>query len=462
MISFNIDDHKYKKIHFIGIGGISMSGLAEILHSRGYEVTGSDAKESDTTEHLKETGITVYGKHSPEWVKDADLVIYTDAISLDNEELKAAIHLKKDIMDRATFLGQLMKNYKVSIAVSGTHGKTTTTSMISSAIKDLASDPTILLGGKLDDIHGNVRVGKNNLLLTEACEYKANILKFYPTTAIILNMDEDHLDYFDNMDHIRRTFEGYVKNIKKDGTVILNIDDPNVKSLREIAECRVLTFSLEGPADYEARNINYGDNGIPCYDLYYRGKFVSHVCLKVMGRHNVYNSLAAIAACHSNGMMFSHAIRRVRQYTGVHRRLEKKGVKNGVIVFDDYAHHPTEIRSTLHALRQGVRGRLVCVFQPHTFTRTKLLLDSFSSSFHEADSVIITDIYAAREKDYGDIHSKTLVEAVNKKGDLAEYISGFEEIVDHLEEILKPGDVLVTMGAGDVYKIGEMFLRKSE
>lgn len=459
MLEFNIEEHKYQRVHFIGIGGISMSGLAEILNNEKYTVSGSDMKESDITQHLRSLGMEIHIGHSPEWVKDAELVIYTDAISLDNEELKAAIALKKDIMDRASFLGQLMKSYTVSIAVSGTHGKTTTTSMISSGIKDLVADPTILLGGKLDDIHGNVRVGKKNLLLTEACEYKGNILKFYPSTAIILNMDEDHLDYFDNMDHIRRTFEGYVKNLGETGTVVLNIDDENVRKLKEVAKCRVVTFSLDRMADYVAKNVEYSIGGNPSYDLFYKGEFVSKVSLRVMGKHNVYNSLAAIAACHANGMRFEHAIRGVRQYHGVHRRLERKGVYEGAIIMDDYAHHPTEIQSSLHALRQGVQGKLICVFQPHTYTRTKLLLDRFSQSFSEADEVIITDIYAAREKDYGDIHSKTLCDAINQIKPLATYMESFEEVVTYLKEHLKPGDILVTMGAGDVYQIGEMLLK---
>ena len=457
LIPFDFKNNK-RHVHFIGIGGISMSGLAEILHHNHFTVTGSDMKESKITNHLKALGIPVTIGHRKENIEGADLVIFTDAISLDNEELKAAMDAKIDLIDRASFLGKLMQNYEKSIAVSGTHGKTTTTSMISCMIRDLKEDPTILLGGELDEIKGNVRFGKEDLFLTEACEYKANIVKYYPTTAIILNMDEDHLDYFDNMDHIYRTFVQYVQNVPEDGYVILNIDNDYVKKLIPETKAHVVTISIHQEADYRAKNIQFSEHGLASFDLYYHGKFIRPIHLKVMGIHNVYNALASIASVHENGLDFAAAIKGLESYRGVHRRLEYKGNKDGVTVIDDYAHHPTEIQSTLHALKQATEGKIYCIFQPHTFTRTKLLLDGFAHSFHEADSVIITDIYAAREKDYGDIHSKTLVDAINKIGDHAQYIADFDEIVDFCKKKLQPRDTLLTMGAGDVYLIGEKFL----
>lgn len=462
MFKFNLNEKKYKHVHFIGIGGISMSGLAEILNKYGYKVTGSDSKQSDTTDKLKSHGIDVIIGQKKENIKGADLIVYTDAISLDNEELAQAIKTKVDLIDRASFLGALMENYKVSIAISGTHGKTTTTSMVAEIIKNLPTEPTIIVGGKLDDINGNVLVGKEEMILTEACEYKANVLKYFPTTALVLNIDEDHLDYFDNIDHIINTFKGYGDNLGKNDKLILNIDDENTRNLLERDNTQIITIAVDRYADYRAKNIEFNDLGYPQYDLYYKDKYIDKVLLSIMGVHNVYNSLGAIAAAHENNISFKEAIDGIHNYHGVHRRLEYKGNYKGALVMDDYAHHPTEIKASLNALRKGCKKNLYCIFQPHTYTRTKLLLDSFSKSFSQTDYTIITDIYAAREKDYGDIHSKTLVDAINNNGNSAFYMETFDEIVKFLQDNLRPNDMVVTMGAGDVYKIGQMLLNSQK
>lgn len=460
MFEINIDDSKYKNIFFIGIGGISMSALAELMLYKGYKVYGSDRMPSINTEKLEKNGATIYYEHKKEHIENMDLVIFTDAISFDNEEYMAAVKEKIDLVDRATFLGAIMKNYKNSIAVSGTHGKTTTTSMITEIIKDLDLNPTIMLGGQLKDIDGNIKIGDENLFLTEACEYKANILKYFPTTEIILNIDEDHLDYFDNIDHIIRTFKGYVDNLHADDYVILNVDDENVNTLFPIDNCKVFTFGIKNDADLRAKNIDFSEDGFPTYDLYLKGKKICHVELSVLGRHNVLNSLAAIAATYVNNIPIEDAIIGLKNYKGVERRLEEKGYYKGTRIMDDYAHHPTEIKSSIHAIKNACKGKLYTIFQPHTYTRTKLLLDAFANSFDESDVIIITDIYAAREKDYGDIHSKTLRDAISDHRDNAFYISGFEDIVKFIKENIKKDDVVVTMGAGDVYKIGEMILEK--
>ncbi|MFR2891761.1 UDP-N-acetylmuramate--L-alanine ligase [Peptoniphilus grossensis] len=460
MFEINIDDSKYKNIFFIGIGGISMSALAELMLYKGYKVYGSDRMPSINTEKLEKNGATIYYEHKKEHIENMDLVIFTDAISFDNEEYMAAVKEKIDLVDRATFLGAIMKNYKNSIAVSGTHGKTTTTSMITEIIKDLDLNPTIMLGGQLKDIDGNIKIGDENLFLTEACEYKANILKYFPTTEIILNIDEDHLDYFDNIDHIIRTFKGYVDNLHGDDYVILNVDDENVETLFPIDNCKVFTFGIKNDADLRAKNIDFSKDGFPTYDLYLKGKKICHVELSVLGRHNVLNSLAAIAATYVNNIPIEDAIIGLKNYKGVERRLEEKGYYKGTKIMDDYAHHPTEIKSSIHAIKNACKGKLYTIFQPHTYTRTKLLLDAFANSFDESDVIIITDIYAAREKDYGDIHSKTLRDAISDHRDNAFYISGFEDIVKFIKENIKKDDVVVTMGAGDVYKIGEMILEK--
>lgn len=460
MFEINIDDSKYKNIFFIGIGGISMSALAELMLYKGYKVYGSDRMPSINTEKLEKNGATIYYEHKKEHIENMDLVIFTDAISFGNEEYMAAVKEKIDLVDRATFLGAIMKNYKNSIAVSGTHGKTTTTSMITEIIKDLDLNPTIMLGGQLKDIDGNIKIGDENLFLTEACEYKANILKYFPTTEIILNIDEDHLDYFDNIDHIIRTFKGYVDNLHADDYVILNVDDENVDTLFPIDNCKVFTFGIKNDADLRAKNIDFSEDGFPTYDLYLKGKKICHVELSVLGRHNVLNSLAAIAATYVNNIPIEDAIIGLKNYKGVERRLEEKGYYKGTKIMDDYAHHPTEIKSSIHAIKNACKGKLYTIFQPHTYTRTKLLLDAFANSFDESDVIIITDIYAAREKDYGDIHSKTLRDAISDHRDNAFYISGFEDIVKFIKENIKKDDVVVTMGAGDVYKIGEMILEK--
>ena len=460
MFEINIDDSKYKNIFFIGIGGISMSALAELMLYKGYKVYGSDRMPSINTEKLEKNGATIYYEHKKEHIENMDLVIFTDAISFDNEEYMAAVKEKIDLVDRATFLGAIIKNYKNSIAVSGTHGKTTTTSMITEIIKDLDLNPTIMLGGQLKDIDGNIKIGDENLFLTEACEYKANILKYFPTTEIILNIDEDHLDYFDNIDHIIRTFKGYVDNLHGDDYVILNVDDENVETLFPIDNCKVFTFGIKNDADLRAKNIDFSEDGFPTYDLYLKGKKICHVELSVLGRHNVLNSLAAIAATYVNNIPLEDAIIGLKNYKGVERRLEEKGYYKGTKIMDDYAHHPTEIKSSIHAIKNACKGKLYTIFQPHTYTRTKLLLDAFANSFDESDVIIITDIYAAREKDYGDIHSKTLRDAISDHRDNAFYISGFEDIVKFIKENIKKDDVVVTMGAGDVYKIGEMILEK--
>ena len=460
MFEINIDNSKYKNIFFIGIGGISMSALAELMLYKGYKVYGSDRMPSINTEKLEKNGATIYYEHKKEHIKNMDLVIFTDAISFDNEEYMEAVKEKIDLVDRATFLGAIMKNYKKSIAVSGTHGKTTTTSMITEIIKDLDLNPTIMLGGQLKDIGGNIKIGDENLFLTEACEYKANILKYFPTTEIILNIDEDHLDYFDNIDHIIRTFKGYVDNLHQDDYVILNVDDENVDTLFPIDNCKVFTFGIKNDADLRAENIDFSEDGFPTYDLYLKGKKLCHVELSVLGRHNVLNSLAAIAATYVNNIPIADAVVALKSYKGVERRLEEKGYYKGTKIMDDYAHHPTEIKSSIHAIKNACKGKLYTIFQPHTYTRTKLLLDAFANSFDESDVIIITDIYAAREKDYGDIHSKTLRDAISDHRDNAFYISGFDDIVKFIKENIKKDDVVVTMGAGDVYKIGEVILEK--
>ncbi|SHE58024.1 UDP-N-acetylmuramate--L-alanine ligase [Tissierella praeacuta DSM 18095] len=461
MFDFCITDNKYPRVHFIGIGGISMSGLAEILLSEGYIVTGSDTKDSSIIERLKNLGAKIYINHRPSNVDGADLVIYTDAISKDNEELVKAFSLNIPVIDRATFLGALMKNYKNSIAVSGTHGKTTTTSMLSTILNRSTLNPTILLGGQLDEIGGNVKLGSKDYILTEACEYKGNILKYFPTMAIILNVDADHLDYFRNMDHILETFIQYSKNLDENSYLLINIDDISSQKIISSTKAKVITFGITGNPDYKAENITFSPEGYPSYTLKINGELHS-IKLNVMGIHNVYNSLASIVAAHIYGISMEEIQKNISIYTGVHRRLELKGYYKGVKIIDDYAHHPTEIRATLNALKNSTTGDIYCVFQPHTYTRTKLLLDNFAESFTEADKVIITDIYAAREIDNGLIHSKDLANAIFNNGSDAVYLGSFEEVEDYLLNNAKENDIILTMGAGNVYLVGDSIIEHNK
>ncbi|WP_353094438.1 UDP-N-acetylmuramate--L-alanine ligase [Tissierella praeacuta] len=462
MFDFCITDNKYPRVHFIGIGGISMSGLAEILLSEGYIVTGSDTKDSTIIEKLKNLGAKIYINHRESNVDGADLVIYTDAISKDNEELAKAFSLNVPVIDRATFLGALMKNYKNSIAVSGTHGKTTTTSMLSTILNRSILNPTILLGGQLDEIDGNVKLGSKDYILTEACEYKGNILKYFPTMAIILNMDADHLDYFKNMDHIMETFIKYGKNLSDDSYLVINIDDIGSEKIISSTKAKVITFGTTGEPDYKAENITFSPEGYPSYTLNIKGNTSFPISLNVMGIHNVYNSLASVAAAHIYGIPIEDIQKNISLYTGVHRRLELKGYYKGVKIIDDYAHHPTEIKATLNALKNSTSGDIYCVFQPHTYTRTKLLLDNFAEAFTDADKVIITDIYAAREIDNGLIHSKDLANAIFKKGSDAVYLGSFDEVESYLLNNVKENDIILTMGAGNVYLVGDSIMEHSK
>ncbi len=458
MFSFNIHSHNFSHVHFIGIGGISMSGLAEILLENGYKVSGSDMKSSTILKKLESKGAVVNIGHNKDNIGDADLIVYTDAISKDNPELQEAFDKKIVTVDRGTFLGQLMKLYKNSIAVSGTHGKTTTTGMMSVIFNDSPLDPTILLGGELDQIGGNVKIGNGEVLLTEACEYKGNILKFFATIGVILNIDEDHLDYYENLDHIINTFSDFVKMIPEEGYIIVNNDDINVKEAIKDSKCNVITFGINNDANYKATNITFNERGLPSFKLIIDNEESYDISLSTMGIHNVYNGLAAIATAHICGVPMDSIISSIAKYTGTHRRLEYKGKLEEAIIIDDYAHHPTEVKASLSALRNLASGRILCAFQPHTYTRTKALLHEFANSFSDADKVLIADIYAAREKDTGMIHSKDLANELVKNGVDAKYLGTFEEISNYFRKNASEDDIIVTMGAGDIYIVGEMLL----
>lgn len=456
-----IDLSTVKNIHFIGIGGVSNSAIAEILLTSGYHVSGSDLHVSDFSNHLADKGIEVFIGHSADHITNAELVVYTSAVGDENPELKAAMSKGIPCLSRAEILGQLMLSYKNSIAISGTHGKTTTTSMITRMFNDSKFDPTALVGGYFEDIKSNVKIGKSDLFITEACEYKENFLSFYPKIGIILNIDEDHLDYFKDLDHIVNAFVKFTKNIPKDGLLIINGDDYNAGKIKPYYKGKLKTFGLSDTCDYIARNVTYNSLGCASFDIFGGEKRIVSIDLKVPGQHNVYNAMAAFVA----GLQFTSDISmlqsRLNSFKNANRRFEYVGKVDGYTVIDDYAHHPNEIRATLDAAAriEGIQ-KIICIFQPHTYSRTKELLHGFSGAFGQASEVVLCDIYAAREVDPGDIHSKDLMNALIKEGIHAIHFDSFETITTYIHNHAKEGDLVITMGAGDVTEIGKMLLAK--
>ncbi|SHH96211.1 UDP-N-acetylmuramate--L-alanine ligase [Clostridium grantii] len=459
-MSFNFIKDNHKSIHFIGIGGVSMSGIAEILINKGYTVSGSDRNSSKSTEKLSKLGATIFIGHEASNVIKSDLVVYTAAIAEDNPELKKAKELNIELMDRAEFLGKIMNGHKYNIGVAGTHGKTTTTSMLSHIILKAQLDPTILVGGSLDIIDGNVRVGESEYFITEACEYKASFLKFPPYLGIILNIEEDHLDYYKDIHHIEDTFLEFTKLIPNDGFVILNADDPRCLNLQNKYICNTKTFGIKN-GDLKAKNIVYSNNGCPSFDVTENEKKLFHISLNVPGNHNISNSLASIAAALCLAIEHKYIVEGIESFYGTHRRFEIKGSTQGVTVIDDYAHHPTEIKATLEASRNFPHNKIVCVFQPHTYSRTKSLFKEFSQCFTLANKVILADIYAAREPLDESVSSLMLAEEISQNGVDCVNFHSFEEILQNLKKTLEEGDLLLTVGAGDVYLIGEMLLEQN-
>ena len=456
-MSFDFIKDKHMKIHFIGIGGISMSGLAAVLLNNGYRVSGSDAKESNITKSLKEKGASIYIGHSADNLVDVDLVVYTAAIPENNPELVKAKEENIPLMDRAEFLGSIMKGHKFNVAVSGTHGKTTCTSMLSYITLEAKLDPTILVGGELDAIGGNYRIGKSEYFITEACEYKASFLKFFPYVGIILNIDADHLDYYRDINHITETFEKFSKLVPKDGYLIGYGGDKRVCDILSKAECNTITYGFEDE-NLTAKNISFNNKGCASFTVCENEKELFNVTLNNPGKHNILNALAAIAASLIFNVSNEAIISGLEKCLGAHKRFEYKGEVNGVTVIDDYAHHPTEIKATLNTAKKIPHNKIYCVFQPHTYTRTKTLFNEFTTAFNDADELVLMDIYAAREKDTGLVSSDELGDAIRKNGVKCTNVHSHDEATSYIKEHAKAGDVVLTVGAGDVVLVGEKYL----
>lgn len=450
---------KYKHIHLIGIGGVSMSGIAEILHHFGLFVTGSDCTKSKVTDRLSSHGIYVSIGHSTSLVEKSDLVIYSAAISQNDPELVCARNRHIVIIERADFVGFLTRVYNDSICVSGTHGKTTTTSMISLCFIEAGLDPNIQVGANLKQINGNYRVGNSDYFILEACEYVESFLKFNPKSEVILNIDNDHLDYFKTFDNIKNAFQKYASLLPRDGLLVTNADDENCLALRNNTFAKVVTYGINNnKANFIARNISFDANGFPKFDVYFNNSFYIEVKLSVPGYHNVYNALACIALCARYGIDKYTIKSALKKFVGASRRFELVGSYNNISVYDDYAHHPSEILATQKAMQNKSFRQSWVVFQPHTYSRTKELLDDFAKALIGFNNIIVTDIYAAREKNTYDISSKDLVNKINSLGKKAIYIRDFNEIASYIKERACPNDIILTMGAGNVVEVSKKIL----
>ncbi len=469
---YQINFDKPEHVHFIGIGGISMSGLAEILMDEGFTVSGSDDRRSGLTERLEQKGAAVfYGLKASNILEGTDVVVYTAAIHPDNPEFMAAREKGLPMLTRAELLGQMMQNYRYAIGVAGTHGKTTTTSMVTEILMAAGADPTVTVGGILNSIGGNIRVGGSEIFVTEACEYTNSFLSFYPNMEIILNIEEDHLDFFQDIDDIRRSFRRFAQLVPADGLVVISADIDRVEEIVEGLPCKVVTFGKSAGAQYRAERIAYDELGRASFEAVWREEEASGgvsagaaaerrcpISLSVPGEHNVYNALAAIALCRALSVGDEAIQKGLAGFTGTNRRFEKKGEVRGVTIIDDYAHHPREIEATLAAARNYPHRKLWCVFQPHTYTRTKAFLDRFAQALAAADEVILADIYAARETDTLGVSSADIAERIEALGTKAHYFKSFDEIEKFILENCVHGDLLITMGAGDIVKVGENLL----
>lgn len=446
--------NKIKRIHFIGIGGSGMCPLAEILRSEGYELSGSDMNEGETLDRIKSYGIPVFMGHDAKNIEGAELIVYSAAIKENNPERKAAVEKGIPCIERSVMLGIVTRRYKRSIAVSGTHGKTTTTAMLSQILIGSGFDPSAIIGGKLPFIGGNSYVGKSDIIVCEACEYVDTFLELNPYMSIILNIDADHLDYFKNLDNIKKSFNKFAHQTT--GLLIINGDDENTLDAVSDVEIEKITYGFGDNCDYRAVNVN-ADKGVhEQFDIIYKGEKLTNVKLIVPGKHNVYNALAAAAAAHCLGATANEISENLHKFGGVHRRFEILGTPDGITVADDFAHHPTELTATLTAAMNMGFNKVWAIFQPHTFSRTAMLLDDFAEALKIPDIAIISDILPVRETNTYNIHSTDLGAKV--PGSVC--LDTFEEITDYVCKNAKEGDLILTMGGGNVYMCANMIYKQ--
>ena len=447
----------FHKVHFIAIGGIGMSGIAEVLLNRGYEVSGSDIRKSDITERLNSLGAVVHYGHSEKNLGEADVVVVSTAVKKDNPEVLEALRRNIPVIPRAEMLAELMR-MKYGVAVAGTHGKTTTTSMIATIMGMGNLDPTMVIGGKLDYIGSNARLGEGQFLVAEADESDGSFLLLSPTIAVVTNIEEEHMDYYRDLAQIKDAFVTFINKIPFYGLAVLCLDHENVQAIIPEVKRRFITYGVSPQADFTASGTTF-QGGRSTFTVSYRGETWGEVELPIPGAHNVLNALAAIAVGMEVGLDFDTITQALSQFSGPHRRFQIKGEASGVTVVDDYGHHPTEIVATLAAARNFWGGRIVAVFQPHRYTRTRDLFDAFLTAFFAADVLVMTDIYAASEDPIPGVDAKGLFEEIGKRGMRERYfVPKKEEIAPELMRIVQPGDMVITLGAGDIYRSGEELL----
>ena len=446
---------KYNKIHMVGIGGVSMSGIAEILVNWGFTVTGSNNVENENTKKLEKAGIKIFIGHNAENVIGSDVVVHTAAVKDDNIELQTAKNLGIPTIERADFLGEITRCFSDTITIAGTHGKSTTTSMVSLCFLEANQDPSIQVGADLSQINGNYKVGNSEHFIIESCEYVESFLKFSPKSEIILNIDNDHLDYFKTFDNVKNAFVKYVKLLPNDGVLVVNGDDKNCLDLPQYTYAKALTYGITNKnVDFFAVNIVFDNDGFPEFDVYSHDKFYERIKLHVPGMHNVLNALGCIALCNEYGLNSKDIKNGLAKFTGVGRRFEFKGKVNNASVYDDYGHHPTEIVATAKALMNKKYNESWVVFQPHTYSRTKLLMDDFAKALLNFDNIIVLDIYAARETNTYNVSSQDLADKIKSLGKNAIYIKDFDECVSYLKSHVKENDIVITQGAGTITEIG--------
>ncbi len=455
-----IDMDRYKNIYLIGIGGCGVSAIAKILHQMGFNVSGSDIKESSNTIRLKDLGVKVYIEHNASNLREADLVVYTSAVNASNVELAEALSKKIPVVRRAEMLSWIMDRFSSRIAVAGTHGKTTTTSMIAKILYEGNLDPTYLIGGETDYVNGNARLGQGNYAVAEADESDGSFLELNPTTTVLTNIEPDHMEYFGTVENLHKVFEQFVALTDKNGLLVAGIDSPTVAKIASESKIKTLTYALNIDADFTASNLSFDENR-SSFRVLYKGKALGEVILSIPGEQNISNALGAIAVALEAGVPFASIASILHDFTGAKRRFQFIGEVNGIIIVDDYAHHPTEVKATLRGAKMGYGSdhRIVAVFQPHRYSRTLNLFSQFGDAFLDADLVVLTDVYAAGEAPIQNVDGRLISNEVEKHQDVL-YIPRKEKIPEILAKSLKKGDLVITMGAGDIHTVGKELISR--
>lgn len=449
---------KVNKVHFVGIGGIGMSGIAELLLNLGFNVSGSDLNDSEIIQKLKSKGAQVFNEHSINNINNSEVVVYSSAVPNDNIELMAAVEKNIPIIKRAEMLGELVALKQTSIAISGTHGKTSTSSMIGALLSAGKLDPTLIVGGLVQNLDTNSKLGSGDLIVVEADEYDKSFLQIKPTIAIITNIEKEHMDCYNDLDDLLSSFVQFANSVPFYGALIACIDSPEVQNILPLVKRPIITYGLSAQAEISAKNINFNQEQTN-FSLYRNNKKLSEISLNVPGKHNVLNSLAAIAIGFEMGLSIEHIIKGLKSYGGVRRRFEIKGIANNIMVVDDYAHHPTEVTATLQAAREGWDRRIIAVFQPHLFSRTKDFHKEFAAAFMESDILIITDIYPAREVPIKGVDGKLVYNSVKSIGHKnVHYVPKLEDLKQHLDNLVKTNDMVITIGAGTIWRYGQKYI----